>query len=67
LGSTTTSQHLKIEPAVMASEIERLPDLAGFLKLASNPDWMRVNLLPVTYTVVEVAGVTAPVPILSSA
>src|SRR5262249_31106345 len=44
LPSTTTSQHLKIEPAVMASEIERLPDLAGFLKLASVPDWQRVQL-----------------------
>ena len=32
----TTSEHLKIEPAIMASEIERLPDLAGFLKLASS-------------------------------
>ena len=42
LSSTTMSEHLKIEPAVMASEIERLPDLSGFLKLASVPDWMRV-------------------------
>ena len=42
--STTTSQQLKIEPAVMASEIERLPDLAGFLKLASIPDWQTVTL-----------------------
>ncbi|HXR89826.1 MAG TPA: type IV secretion system DNA-binding domain-containing protein [Steroidobacteraceae bacterium] len=46
LASTTTSQHLKIEPAVMASEIERLPDLAGFLKLASCPDWQSVTLRP---------------------
>lgn len=46
LPSTTTSQHLKIEPAVMASEIERLPDLAGFLKLASVPDWQLVRLTP---------------------
>jgi Type IV secretion-system coupling protein DNA-binding domain len=44
--STTTSQHLKIEPAVMASEIERLPDLAGFLKLATVPDWQSVRLTP---------------------
>jgi hypothetical protein len=60
------SEHLKIEPAVMASEIERLPDLAGFLKLASNPDWMRVNLLPVTYPVVDIGAVTAPVPTSSA-
>ncbi len=45
----TMSEHLKIEPAIMASEIERLPDLAGFLKLASVPDWMRVRLVPVSY------------------
>jgi Type IV secretion-system coupling protein DNA-binding domain len=44
--STTTSQHLRIEPAVMASEIERLPDLAGFLKLATTPDWQFVRLTP---------------------
>jgi hypothetical protein len=33
----------------MASEIERLPDLSGFLKLASTPDWLRVTLTPVNY------------------
>ena len=49
LPSTTTSEHLSIEPAVMASEIERLPDLEGFLKFASIPDWRRVRLTPVTY------------------
>lgn len=32
----------------MASEIEQLPDLAGFLKVASPPEWRRVSLrLPV--------------------
>jgi hypothetical protein len=44
LSSITESEHRQIEPAVMDSEIERLPDLAGFLKLASSPDWMRVTL-----------------------
>jgi hypothetical protein len=44
LPSITESEHRQIEPAVMDSEIERLPDLAGFLKLASSPDWVRVNL-----------------------
>lgn len=44
--STTLSEQVKIEPAVMASEIERLPDLEGFLKLASIPDWWRVTLTP---------------------
>ena len=40
----TSSEQLKIEPAVMASEIERLRDLEGFLKFASIPDWQRVAL-----------------------
>ena len=44
LPSITESEHRQIEPAVMDSEIERLPDLAGFLKLASYPDWLRVTL-----------------------
>jgi hypothetical protein len=43
--STTTSESIKIEPAVMASEIERLPDLQGFLKIASLPDWQSVTLI----------------------
>ncbi len=46
MSSTTTSQQVRIEPAVMASEIERLPDLSGFLKLASTPDWQAVQLTP---------------------
>ncbi|MGH8199421.1 MAG: type IV secretion system DNA-binding domain-containing protein [Steroidobacteraceae bacterium] len=44
LPSVTESEHRQIEPAVMDSEIERLADLAGFLKLASRPDWLRVTL-----------------------
>jgi hypothetical protein len=48
IGSTTTGQNLRIEPAVMASEIERLPDLSGLLKLASVPDWQFVRLTPMT-------------------
>jgi hypothetical protein len=46
--STTTGENLRIEPAVMASEIERLPDLSGLLKLASVPDWQFVRLTPMT-------------------
>jgi hypothetical protein len=45
---TTTRENLRIEPAVMASEIERLPDLSGLLKLASVPDWQFVRLTPMT-------------------
>jgi type IV secretory pathway TraG/TraD family ATPase VirD4 len=51
--STTLNESIKIEPAVMASEIERLPDLEGFLKLASNPDWRRVRLTPRNEPMVE--------------
>jgi len=38
-----SEQHVT-EEAVMASEIEQLPDFAGYLKLASRPEWMRVVL-----------------------
>jgi len=54
--STTTSEQRTIEPALMASEIERLPDLTGFLKLASIPDWMRVTLTHVSYPTVDRSG-----------
>jgi hypothetical protein len=66
MASTTTSEHRSIEPAIMASEIERLPDLEGFLKFASIPDWMRVTLSPVSYpTVVRVRrpGMSANTPV----
>lgn len=42
--TTTRGSHLGIEPAVMASQIERLPDLHGYLKLASRPEWLQVVL-----------------------
>ena len=42
----TTSDQYVTEDAVMASEIEQLPDLTGFLKLASRPEWRRVVLAP---------------------
>ncbi len=41
-----TTAHVT-EAAVMASEIEKLPDLAGFLKLASSPVWRKVALSPI--------------------
>jgi type IV secretory pathway TraG/TraD family ATPase VirD4 len=43
--SVSHGEQLRIEPAVMASEIERLPDLAGYLKIASVPDWHRATLI----------------------
>jgi len=42
--SITDTEHRQVEPAVMASQIERLADLSGYLKLASSPDWRRVAL-----------------------
>jgi type IV secretory pathway TraG/TraD family ATPase VirD4 len=69
LSSTTRSEQLKIEPAVMASEIERLPDLTGYLKLASIPDWMAVKLTPISEPAparprrpARVVSPSAPVP-----
>jgi len=47
------SEQRSIEPAVMASEIERLPDLQGFLKFASIPDWLQVSLNYVKYPTVD--------------
>ena len=35
--------HRVTESAVMASEIEALPDRAGYLKFASVPVWMKVE------------------------
>lgn len=40
---TITEQYIT-EDAVMASEIEQLPDLTGYLKLASRPEWRTVSL-----------------------
>jgi type IV secretory pathway TraG/TraD family ATPase VirD4 len=44
LTSTTRSEHFSTEAALLPSEIEQLPDLAGFLKVASRPEWLRVSL-----------------------
>jgi type IV secretory pathway TraG/TraD family ATPase VirD4 len=42
--STNVSEQHVTEWAVMPSEIEQLPDLAGYLKTASCPLWLRVAL-----------------------
>ena len=31
-GTTSHSEHVSIEPALLPSEIEQLPDLTGYLK-----------------------------------
>jgi type IV secretory pathway TraG/TraD family ATPase VirD4 len=41
--STHSDQHVT-EDAVLASEIEQLADLEGFLKLASSSQWLRLRL-----------------------
>jgi hypothetical protein len=46
LRSVTVSEQLRVEPAVMDSEIEQLPDLEGFLKCASRGHWLRVSMTP---------------------
>lgn len=45
VSESVTHRHVT-EAAVMASEIEQLPDLTGFLKLASSPTWMRIAFAP---------------------
>jgi type IV secretory pathway TraG/TraD family ATPase VirD4 len=42
--SVSRNQHFAVEAAVLASEVEQLPDLAGYLKYASDPTWQRVRL-----------------------
>jgi type IV secretory pathway TraG/TraD family ATPase VirD4 len=44
IGSVSHSEHFAVEPAVLPSQIEQLPDLAGYLKHASDPQWQRVRL-----------------------
>ena len=43
-GSVTHSEHRSLEAAVLPSQVEQLPDLAGYLKYASDPQWQRVRL-----------------------
>jgi hypothetical protein len=40
----TVTDLITTEDAVLASEIEQLPDLNGFLKRTSRPEWFRVTL-----------------------
>jgi type IV secretory pathway TraG/TraD family ATPase VirD4 len=45
MSTQTTSEHRVLEAAVLASEIEQLADLQGYLKFASMPQWRRVGLV----------------------
>jgi type IV secretory pathway TraG/TraD family ATPase VirD4 len=44
--SMNVSEQRVTEAAVLASELEQLPDLTGYLKTASVPAWLRVRLRP---------------------
>jgi hypothetical protein len=46
--SVTRAEHLGVESAVLGAEIEQLPDLCGYLKIASQPQWLRVALRPMS-------------------
>jgi hypothetical protein len=41
--STNVSEQHVTESAVMASELEQLPDFSGYLKTASRREWLRVG------------------------
>jgi hypothetical protein len=41
--SSSVSQQRVIETAVLAAELEQLPDLTGYLKTAAAPTWLRVQ------------------------
>jgi hypothetical protein len=43
-GSISHSDHFNVEPALLPAQIEQLPDLTGYLKRASDPQWERVYL-----------------------
>jgi len=40
----TESQHLHTEPAVLPAQMEQLPNYTGYLRVSSQPEWMRVKL-----------------------
>lgn len=42
--SVQLSEQSVVEPAVLAAQLEQLPDLAGYLKTASSPVWHRVRI-----------------------
>lgn len=44
--SRTRSEQHVTESAVLPAEIEQLPDLEGYLKIASEPVWVRVKIVP---------------------
>jgi type IV secretory pathway TraG/TraD family ATPase VirD4 len=43
-GSVSHNRHFSVESAVLPSQVEQLPDLTGYLKYASDPEWQKVRL-----------------------
>jgi type IV secretory pathway TraG/TraD family ATPase VirD4 len=43
-GSVSHNRHFSVESAVLPSQVEQLPDLTGYLKFASDPEWQKVRL-----------------------
>jgi type IV secretory pathway TraG/TraD family ATPase VirD4 len=41
--STNVSEQHLVETAVLAAELEQLPDLTGYLRTAGSPQWLRVS------------------------
>ncbi len=68
LGSISHGQHYSVEAAVLASQIEQLPDLTGYLKRASEPEWRQVRLqvTPLRERPRTAAPVAEPRPIARS-
>jgi type IV secretory pathway TraG/TraD family ATPase VirD4 len=48
-GSISHNRHFSVESAVLPSQVEQLPDLTGYLKYASDPEWQRVRLEAKTF------------------
>ena len=44
--SMNVSEQRITEAAVLASQLEQLPDLTGYLRIASSPHWLLVRLRP---------------------
>jgi type IV secretory pathway TraG/TraD family ATPase VirD4 len=60
-GSVSESEHFDMEAAVLPAQVEQLPDLEGYLKLASDPHWRRVHLDVVRrWREIQPSGATRP-------
>jgi len=61
-GTTSRSEHLALEYAVLPSEIEQLPDLEGYLRIAAAPHWQRARLSLEKFAEPGPAPAAAPTP-----